>query len=380
MDSAAQGGDTSQDDGAAPARDQRLPREAYGQAHSNPAPGYSSAYPPPNPYPSYPAYSAYPPYPPYPPQSGQAGSSAPPYPPPVWPQPSYPPAYPPAVYPGAGLQRPVYPEFPPSEPSGTQLVRSDPGASVAGRPEAAGCASGAALLAVLSKIAIAGKFLLPFVSALASLAAYALLFGWQFGAGILVLLLVHEMGHYVVLRAKGIPASLPVFIPLLGAYVAMRRMPPSVRDEAEIAVAGPFVGALAGAVCFSLYQVTHVSLFLPLAWFSFFLNLLNLIPVSPLDGGRIVAAISRWIWPLGLAVVIIAFFYTGSILLLILAWLGLLQTIQRFRLSPAMGSYYHVPFLSRAYVTILYFGLAGALAIGMVASQQLMQQLGARPF
>jgi Zn-dependent protease len=261
-----------------------------------------------------------------------------------------------------------------------ELLRQAEPAPHAGKPEAAGCASGAALVAVLSKVALAGKFLLPVVSALASLAAYALLFGWQFGVGIVALLFIHEMGHYVVLRAKGIPASLPVFIPLLGAYVAMRRMPPNARDEAEVAVAGPLAGALAGACCFALFEQTRVSIFLPLAWFSFFLNLINLIPVSPLDGGRIVSAISRWFWPVGLVLVIVAFFYTGSILLLVLAWLGLMQTIQRFRVAPAMAGYYRVPLLSRAYVTTLYFGLAAALSVGMVATQDLMHQLAARPF
>ncbi|HKS70742.1 MAG TPA: site-2 protease family protein, partial [Ktedonobacterales bacterium] len=235
------------------------------------------------------------------------------------------------------------------------------GAAV-GRKDAAGCASGAAILAVLSKLAVAGKVLLPFLSAVASLVTYAWLFGWQFGLGILVLLFAHEMGHYVIIRAKGLPASWPVFIPLLGAYVAMRRMPVNVRDEAEIAIAGPFAGAMASALCFWLYQVTGFTVLLPLAYFSFLINLLNLIPVSPLDGGRIVGAISRWIWPIGLVALAIAFLYTQSILLIILLWLGFLETISRFRMAAVAGSYYRIPLLSRAYITIFYFGLAAALA------------------
>lgn len=241
-----------------------------------------------------------------------------------------------------------------------------------GRKDAAGCASGAAILAVLSKLAVAGKVLLPFLSAVASLAAYAWLFGWQFGLGILVLLFAHEMGHYVIIRAKGLPASWPVFIPLLGAYVMMRRMPTNVRDEAEIAIAGPFAGAMASALCFWLYHVTGLTVLLPLAYFSFLINLLNLIPVSPLDGGRIVGAISRWIWPIGLVLLGIAFLYTHSILLIILLWLGFLETISRFRMVSVAGSYYRIPLLSRAYITIFYFGLAAALAIGMFATEGIM--------
>ncbi len=248
-----------------------------------------------------------------------------------------------------------------------------------GRKDAAGCASGAAILAVLSKLAVAGKVLLPFLSAIASLAAYAWLFGWQFGLGILVLLFAHEMGHYVIIRAKGLPASWPVFIPLLGAYVAMRRMPVNVRDEAEIAIAGPFAGAMASALCFWLYQLTGLTVLLPLAYFSFLINLLNLIPVSPLDGGRIVGAISRWIWPIGLILLGIAFLYTHSILLIILLWLGFLETISRFRMAAVAGSYYRIPLLSRAYITIFYFGLAAALAIGMFATEGIMAAQAGQP-
>lgn len=235
-----------------------------------------------------------------------------------------------------------------------------------GRREAAGCAS------VLAVLAVAAKFALPFLSAVVSLVAYGLLFGWQFGLGIVVLLFIHEMGHYVIIRAKGLPASWPVFIPLLGAFVAMRRMPLNVRDEAEIAIAGPFAGAMASAACFWLYQVTGIPVLLPLAYFSFLINLLNLVPVSPLDGGRIVGAISRWIWPIGLVLMALAFFYTHSILLLILLWLGFWETINRFRVMSTGNPYYHIPLLTRAYITVFYFGLAAALAIGMFAAEGMM--------
>ncbi len=256
-----------------------------------------------------------------------------------------------------------------------------PGNAAVGRKDAAGCASGAAILALLSKVAVVGKVALPFLSAVASLAAYAWLFGWQFGLGILALLFAHEMGHYVIIRAKGLPASWPVFIPLLGAYVAMRRMPVNVRDEAEIAIAGPFAGAMASALCFWLYQVTGITILLPLAYFSFLVNLLNLVPVSPLDGGRIVGAISRWIWPIGLVAMGLAFLYTHSILLLILLWLGFLETISRFRTASSGNSYYRIPLVSRAYITIFYFGLAAALAIGMFASESIMAtHVGTLPF
>lgn len=236
---------------------------------------------------------------------------------------------------------------------------------------AAGWAAGSAIVAVLTKIGLLLKVALPFLSAIVSFGAYALLFGWQFGAGILLLLFVHEMGHFVVIRAKGLPASLPVFIPLLGAYVAMRRMPQSVRDEAEIAIAGPLAGALGGLVCLLLYEQTGLRVLLVLAYFDFFINLLNLLPVSPLDGGRIVAAISRWIWPVGLALLVGAFFLTHSLIIAVLVLLGLGQTISRFS-EAGRSSYYRMPWIQRAYITAAYFGLAGCLALGMYAVQHLI--------
>lgn len=243
----------------------------------------------------------------------------------------------------------------------------------AGRAGAAGCALGAGLVAMLSKVAIVGKFLIPFASALLSIGAYALLFGgWQVGLGIVVLLFIHEMGHFFIIRAKGLPASLPVFIPLVGAYVAMRSMPQDARDEAEIAIAGPIAGAIAGATCYLIFLQTDQHLFLLLAYFSFLINLLNLIPVSPLDGGRIVGAISRWIWPLGLVLVAVAFYYTRNILLLLLIWFGLMQTLSLFRASPAMRGYYSIGILPRTYITLLYVSLAVGLGLGYYVTQQLL--------
>jgi len=259
--------------------------------------------------------------------------------------------------------------------------RPRPGSVPSGRAEAAGCAVGAGLIAVLSKAAIIVKLLIPIGSALLSIGAYALLFGgWQVGVVIVVLLFIHEMGHFFIIRAKGLPANLPVFIPLVGAYVALRRMPQDARDEAEIAIAGPVAGAIAGAVSYALFLESGQHLFLLLAYFSFLINLLNLIPVSPLDGGRIVGAISRWIWPLSLVLVTVAFFYTRNILLLLLIWFGFMQTVSLFRMAPDMESYYRIGILPRAYITGLYLSLAVGLGLGFYITQQLLTSAINRPF
>jgi Zn-dependent protease len=215
---------------------------------------------------------------------------------------------------------------------------------------------------------------LPLFSLVASIVVYAWIFSWELSLGIIALLFVHEIGHYIVIRAKGLPASLPVFIPLVGAYVAMRRMPASVRDEAEIAIAGPAVGALSGIACYLLYQWTQEPSLLLLARLAFLLNLINLIPIAPLDGGRIVGAISRWIWVLGLILIAVGFFYTNDpvirLVLLGLGWLGFIQLRGRFRGGGLSASYYRISLPLRAYITLLYLGLIVSLVLGFLASEQ----------
>jgi Zn-dependent protease len=211
-----------------------------------------------------------------------------------------------------------------------------------------------------------GRYLIFIISAAVSVLAFWLWTdNWELGVGIVALLFIHEMGHFIVIRAKGLPASLPVFIPLIGAYVTMRQMPRNVRDEAEIALAGPIAGGLAGLACLVAYQYTLDPALITLAYLTFLINLLNLVPVSPLDGGRIVGAISRWFWPVGLAALAVGFFYTGNLILLLVAIFGFAQTIGRFATARSRDPYYKISFLARLYVTTLYFGLAAALVLGM---------------
>ena len=305
-----------------------------------------------------------------------------PYAPPVYP-PTYPPIYPP-MYSAVTQQEAapvgtqgVYPDFAPDGAVRPELLRQpQPAPRRRGGWRGALVAAGSLLLAVVTKVGLLLKALLPALSAIVSVAAYAALFGWQFGVGLVTLLFIHEMGHFVVIRAKGLPASLPVFIPLVGAYVTMRRMPSNVTDEAEIAIAGPVAGWLAGLGCFALYMATHTPVLLPLAYFSFLINLINLIPVSPLDGGRIVGAISRWVWPLGLIGVGVAFWYTHNFLLLALALLGVGRLFGSFPANAENARYFKTSALMRALITLSYIGLAAALLVGMSITHQMIQAQG----
>src|SRR3712207_369706 len=155
-------------------------------------------------------------------------------------------------------------------------------------------------------------------SMLVSLGAYALIGGWKWAAGLIVLLFVHEMGHALEAKRQGLKVSAPLFIPFLGAVIALKQMPPNAWREAQLALAGPIIGSL-GAVGFWVAAEAFDSARLQeIAWTGFFLNLFNLLPIVPLDGGRAVAALHPAFWAVGLAGLVgLVFIAPNPILLLI---------------------------------------------------------------
>src|SRR5207237_2339700 len=135
---------------------------------------------------------------------------------------------------------------------------------------------GATIVALLLKfqtfLLLFAKFGFAGITALISIAVYSLIFGWPFAIGLVALLFIHEMGHAVVMKLKGIPVGGMIFIPLLGAAVFMRRMPKNAKDEAEVGIAGPIAGAIAASVCLFLALQSPVrSVWAPLAYFGFFM-------------------------------------------------------------------------------------------------------------
>lgn len=251
--------------------------------------------------------------------------------------------------------------------------------------ENAGRKSGLAELGGLGAVlGIFFKFGLASVSALVSVAVYAQLFGWSFGLGLVVLLFIHEMGHAVVMKLKGIPIGALVFIPMLGAAVSMRRMPSSAKDEAEVGIAGPVAGAMASLACLFIALSTvnsagHAGIWAPLAYFGFFLNLFNLIPIVPFDGGRVMAAIDRRVWMVGfvalLAIQIWQWFTgTGSIWLFIFIVMAATNfwTRRGMAQTPEARQYYMVARVERIIIGLAYFGLIAVLVLGMTAAHGLM--------
>jgi len=222
------------------------------------------------------------------------------------------------------------------------------------------------LLLLLPKL----KLFTTSASMLVSVGAYALIWGWKFGAGFVLLLLVHELGHVVQLRREGIKASAPMFIPFLGAVVTMKELPKDAAAEARVGLAGPVLGSLGALVPLGIYALTGNELFQALAFVGFFLNLFNLLPVLPLDGGRAMAALSPAMWLVGFGLLIAATIVFPNPIMLLILLFGGVETWRRWkaRKSPEAREFHKVKPATRAAVAAVYLGLAAALALGMDAT------------
>jgi Zn-dependent protease len=215
------------------------------------------------------------------------------------------------------------------------------------------------------------KAITVFGSMILSVGAYALLGGWWFGLGLVGLLFVHELGHVLELRRQGVPASAPLFIPFLGAVVGMRRMPENAWREAQVALAGPLLGSLGAVAVYGAGLAVDSRFLKALAYVGFLINLFNLLPVVPLDGGRAVAALHPALWLAGLAGLVSLEVFRPSPILPLVALFGILELRRRWqtRRQPEFKSYYQVRPWQRAAVAAVYVGLAALLVVGMSAAQ-----------
>src|SRR6187399_1150555 len=196
-----------------------------------------------------------------------------------------------------------------------------------------------AFLAKFGGLIFKGKF---FFSIFISAAFYVWYGGWWFGIGLVVLLFVHEMGHVLEAKRQGLPVSAPMFIPFMGAMITMREMPQDAWNEAKVAIAGPLIGSLGAAAIYALGVAADSNHLKALAFLGFLINLFNLLPVVPLDGGRIVAALHPALWVLGFVGLLGLVFFAPNPLLIIIVVLAGLELWNRWRMRkhPAMQSYY----------------------------------------
>jgi Zn-dependent protease len=201
---------------------------------------------------------------------------------------------------------------------------------------------------------------------LLSIALYALIWGWPYAVGVVMLIFVHEMGHYVAARQCGLNVGAPTFIPFVGAWVELKDQPLDVRTEAYIAVAGPLVGTV-GAVAFYLWgRWTGNNLLLAISYAGLFLNLFNLIPLSPFDGGRITAILSPRVWLIGAPMMLAIMLYRPSPILVIVAILAIPQLIMAWKYdpnAPENKAYYGVPLQTKLEYGALYLALTAYLGV-----------------
>lgn len=219
------------------------------------------------------------------------------------------------------------------------------------------------------------KFLLPFLKTgatmLISVWAYAIYWGWRFALGFVLLIFVHECGHMIAAKWCKLKVTTPAFIPFVGALITLKENPPNAWIEAVVGIGGPLLGTVGAVACVGIYYATGNPLFLALAYTGFFLNLFNLMPVGFLDGGRVVSAISPWLWIVGFIILV---GYTVlqiinqhvNFLLLILIVLFLPRLLSLFRRrTEAQQRYYEVPLERRVTMAFMYFGLVTFLVVGM---------------
>lgn len=206
-------------------------------------------------------------------------------------------------------------------------------------------------------------------SMLVSVAAYSLIWGFKFAAGFVALLFVHEMGHYFQMRREGVKPSWMLFIPFLGAAVGARSLGGSALAEARIGLAGPILGTLGCLALAPIWLATDNDFWQALIFTGFLLNLFNLLPMLPLDGGRAMAAMAPWMWFVGFGVIIALLFIAPNPILIVIVLLGGLETWRRWKQRKAgaegNAAYYRVKPMHRAAVAVVYVGLIVVLAAGM---------------
>ena len=200
---------------------------------------------------------------------------------------------------------------------------------------------------------------------LISLVVYAFVFGWRYAAGFIALLFAHEMGHYLAARQRGLAVGLPTFIPFVGAWIDLKEQPRDVETEAYVALAGPLLGTVAAIACYLAADDGGPRWLMAVAYSGFFLNLFNLLPISPLDGGRITAVLSPRIWFVGVPLLAAMFVWQPNPMLLLIGLIAAPQLVKAWKYDPEAPenqSYYAIASRRRLEYLGLYFGLAAYLS------------------
>ena len=233
---------------------------------------------------------------------------------------------------------------------------------------------GVGIIALFAKFKFALVFVLKYGwvilktggSMILYIGVYALFFGFWWAFGFALLIFVHECGHLLAAKRFGLKVSAPMFIPFIGAVILLKESPQNAWVESVIGIAGPILGSLGALVCEVIYLATGNLFFRGLAYSGFFINLFNLMPFGFLDGGRIVTAISRWLWLVGAVGMVFMMIYQFNFILLLIVAGSLPRLFSLFRpKTDEERRYYEVTPRQRLLMGLLYFGLIAALVLGM---------------
>lgn len=203
----------------------------------------------------------------------------------------------------------------------------------------------------LPQFAVAGA------SMAVSIAAYAIKAPLSLVLGFVIIILIHEIGHAVAIRAKGLRAGVMVFIPFIGGAVTLKDQPRSAYDDAQIGLAGPIAGTAASLIVLQIYKWSDSPLYLAIAAAGFAVNLLNLLPIGMLDGGRISAAVTKWMWVFGGGALVYKVVKQPNPLMLVVLLLVAFQVYASIARERDDKSFYDVTMSQRAAIAVAYFSL-----------------------
>lgn len=199
-----------------------------------------------------------------------------------------------------------------------------------------------------------------------TIGVYAMMWGVWFAVGFVLLIFVHECGHLLAAKRLGLKVGAPVFIPFMGAFIALKEAPRNAWIEAQVGIGGPMLGTLGAGVCELIHLGTGNPMFGALAYTGFFLNLFNLMPVGFLDGGRIVTALSPWMWLIGFAILAGMTIMHPNFLLILILIASLPRLFSLFRAkSDEERRYFEITPEQRWIMACMYFGLIALLVLGM---------------
>ena len=242
------------------------------------------------------------------------------------------------------------------------------------------------MLKLLGALLAAGKLGKVFVTGgtmLLSVVMYAFVYGWWYAVGFVALIFVHEMGHYIAARQRGLDVGAPTFIPFLGAWIALKDEPHDAEMEAYIGVAGPLAGTVGALVCYFLARNYNSDLLLALSYAGFFINLFNLIPLSPFDGGRVTAVLSPRVWLIGVPILAALFFWRPSPILILVAILATPQVMKAWNYdasAPENQKYYGISLEQKITYGVLYIALTAYLAVMAHDVHEMLRQVSREVF